>query len=583
MYRKPIIILFALTVFVFGNSLLNGFVGDDNFLIIDNDFYTSWSNAKDLFTSKYLTSSVEALNVQDKSRYFSGSVAYRPVLSLTYFLDYFIWQLKPFGYHLTNLLWHLANVCAVYALVFLITRAGNISFLTALLFAVHPYKSEAVCSIGYRADLVSTFFLLAALVSYILFRSQSKKIMMGSLSLFSFLFAVFTKESVIIFPALLLIYDQWINPGEKRDNFGERLKRYIGYVAICLVYLYVYLIVFPNKTAGSIGWFHGNLLSHVSVCIHIFGDYLSGFFIPMLVKVMPPVYLPQIGQPWGTTTWLILLIIFLSFFLFYKMAAGQKEIKFFAGWFLITLIPVSNIIPLVNPMAHRFMYLPSVGILFILARLILDIGRWLNEKTGARHFIYILALGYIGASGIITVQINAMWRHDYIMAFRLYQNHPNDPSSHLFMGITYQRIGELEKAKEVILKGMRLGLKDPRTYYILGLCTLRELDEGQRYLEEGIRFYPEYAMLHLGLGRIHLLKGDIDKALFQIKKSIELTPSYRGYCYLTQIYLMKGDEPSARKVWEDIKTVLPDQKYHAFILNIIDHKDELDLPQDIGF
>lgn len=582
MHRKSIIILLALTVFVFANSLLNGFVGDDNFLIIDNSFYTSWSNAKDLFTSKYLTSSVEAINVQDKSRYFSGSVAYRPVLSLTYFVDYFIWQLKPFGYHLTNLLWHLANVSAVYALVFLITRTISLSFLTAVLFAVHPYKSEAVCSIGYRADLVSTFFLMAAFLLYIGYRSHRKKLWM-LLSLVSFFLAVFTKESVIIFPALLWIYDRWICPEQQQQCIGQYWKRYSGYIFICLVYLYVYLYVFPNKTAGAIGWFQGSLLNHVALCIHIFGDYLSGFFMPMLVKVLPPVYLPSVGQPWGMTTWLVLLIILLSFFLFYKISAGQKETKFFAAWFLIALIPVSNLIPLVNPMAHRFMYLPSVGILFILARLILDIGRWLNERTRAQRFVYILALGYVGASVIIAVQINAMWRHDYIMAYRLYQNHPDDPSSHLFMGITYQRIGELQKAKEVILKGMELGLKDPRSYYILGLCTLKDLDESERYLEEGARYYPEYAMLHLGLGRIYLLKGQIDKALFQIKKSIELTPSYRGYCYLIQIYLMKGEEQAARKVLEDIKTILPDPKYHSFILNIIDHKDELALPQDIGF
>lgn len=580
MHRKPIIILLAVTLLVFGNSLLNGFVGDDNFLILGNKFYTSWANAKDLFTSKYLTNSVEALNVQDKDRYFSGSVAYRPVLSLTYFIDYSLWQLKPFGYHLTNLLWHLSNVLGVYFLVFLMAGKIDAALLTALIFALHPYKSEAVCSIGYRADVVSTFFILSAFIFYVLYRSR-KKTGLLVLSWIIFLLAVFSKESAIIFPALLVAYDVWL----KRDgkNIMEYGRRYGGYAAISLFYLYVYLFVFPNKTAGAIGWFNGSLSNHIAVCIHILGDYLTGFFMPVLVKVLPPVYLPRIGDPWGMMTWLMLLIIGLTLFLFCKMAAGRGETKFFVAWFLITLVPVSNIIPLVNPMAHRFMYLPSIGILFIMARLMLDIGRWLNERTGARHFIGILAMGYVAASAIVTVQINGMWRHDYIMAYRLYQNHPDDPSSHLFMGITYQRIGELQKARDVILKGMALGLKDPRTYYILGQCAMNDLEEGERYLKEGVHFYPDYAMLHLGLGRIYLLKGQIDNALFHIEKSIELTPSYRGYCYLTQIYLMRGDEPAARKLWEKIRIILPDTKYHDFILNLIDHKDELTLPQDIGF
>ncbi|MBP9853348.1 MAG: hypothetical protein KBD53_00605 [Candidatus Omnitrophica bacterium] len=582
MHRKPIIILIVLTVLIFGNSLLNGFVGDDHFLITNNKFYTSWSNLKDLFTSKYLANSVDVLNVQDQGRYSSGSIAYRPALSLTYFLDYFIWQLKPFGYHLTNLLWHLANVVGVYGLIFLLTRTAGLSFLTALLFAVHPYKSEAVCGIGYRADLVSTYFLLMTFILYIAYASQTKKMHLLILSWLSFGLALFSKESVIIFPGLLLMYDCWINPDGKRLKFSEYLRRYSGYIVVILSFLYVYVYVFPNKTVETLNWFGGNVLNHAAVCIHIFGEYLTGFFMPGLVKVLPPAYKPPVEQPWGIETQIVVLIIILCLFLFYRMSVQQKLSKFFVGWFLIALIPVSNLIPLANPMAHRFMYLPSVGICFILARLIFDIGGSLNIKTKSQRFIYILALAYVGSSLIMTVKINAMWRHNYIMAFRLYENHPNDPFSSMLMGITYQKIGETEKAKDILVKALSLGLEDPRAYYVLGQCMLNDLDAAQRYLEEGVHFYPDYGMLRLGLGRIYLLKGQTDKALFQIKKSIELTPSYRGYCYLTQIYLMKGDEQAVRQTLEDIKRDMPDPKYYDFIQTFISRKDKMVLPKDIG-
>ncbi len=582
-HKRSMLLLAAVTILVFANSLLNGFVGDDNFLILNNNFYTSWSNVRDLFSPEYTTHSVGAIGVQDQKQYYSGSVAYRPVLSLTYFWDYSLWQENPFGYHLSNLIWHLMNVVGVYALMVMVGARQGIALAVAMVFSLHPYRSEAVCSIGYRADLVSTFFLLAAMLTALKGRRGSSTGLMTWMSALMFALAVFAKESAIVFPALLFIYD-WIQErGSVRTRLTNvNLKRYAGYVVVALFYLFVYLYVFPNKAAASSQWIGEDIRVHLKSSLLILSEYLFGFFVPLMVDVIPPVYAPQpeLYSSFYFTAFMMLLMCGLV--LFGILARRDRLSAFFILWFVIAMIPVSNIIPLVNPMAHRFLYLPSIGMSFVLVQLIVRLGEWMNTRTNARHFVTIFLVGYMGICAARTFTLNSYWKHDYIMALRMYQSKPQYPTSLLFMAITYSKIGELDKAKEMILKGLQHGLEDPRAYYILAQSTTTDHVMAKEYLQEGILKYPSYGMLYTALGRVYLLEGDLDEGLTFVQKGVDMAPTYRGFCYLVQAHLMRGDELQARQTLERSRQLLTDPKFYAFIENIINHRTEITLPQDIG-
>lgn len=582
-HKRSIILLAAVTILVFANSLLNGFVGDDNFLILNNDFYTSWNHARDLFSSEYTTHSVGAIGVQDQKQYYSGSVAYRPVLSLTYFLDYSLWQENPFGYHLTNLIWHLLNVFGVYVLFAKVGTSNVLAFLSAMVFSIHPYRSEAVCSIGYRADLVSTFFLLVATIAYIVYRQNSKMKSFHWISHLAFALAVFAKESAIVFPALIWVYDcvhyrLSIRALLKNDH----LKRYVGYVVVALFYLFVYLYVFPNRAAASSQWIGENLWVHIKSSLLILAEYMYGFFLPLMVDVLPPVYAPQ-PELYSMYYFSALMILLLGTLMLFGIVFRRDRLAaFFILWFVLAMIPVSNAIPLVNPMAHRFLYLPSIGMSYVLVQFIIRLGEWMNARTNAQRFVVIFMVGYLGICAIRTFTLNAYWKHDYIMALRMYQSKPEYPTSLLFMGITYAEIEETEKAREMILKGLQRGLRDPRAYYILAQASLTDHEAAKQYLQEGILKYPTYGMLYTGLGRVYLLEQNLDQALSFLQRGVEMAPTYRGFCYLVQTHLLMGNETVARETLERAKPVLTDPKFHEFIQNIIDHRDRITLPQDIG-
>ena len=106
-YQLIIIVVVSVLIYIY--TLGNDFAYDDKFTITNNYLIRSWHKIPTIFTSDYFTS--------------SGELSYRPVVTLSYFIDYFFWQLNPLGYHLTNLFLHSLNSVLLF---FLFTRLFNV-------------------------------------------------------------------------------------------------------------------------------------------------------------------------------------------------------------------------------------------------------------------------------------------------------------------------------------------------------------------------------------------------------------------------------------------------------------------------
>ena len=148
-----IFVIVCLSQFVYLNSLSNQFVYDDEFTIVTNYFVKTWNNFPLLFNSDYFK--------------LSGELSYRPVVTLSYFIDYTLWKLNPFGFHLTNTLLHTLNSVLLFFLLTRIFNCRTTSFIAALVFSCHPVLSEAVNAISYREDLLATTFFISSFILYI--------------------------------------------------------------------------------------------------------------------------------------------------------------------------------------------------------------------------------------------------------------------------------------------------------------------------------------------------------------------------------------------------------------------------------
>lgn len=585
-HRQSVLIIILVSLITFSNALSNGFVGDDHLIVVNNAFYETWANFPKLFAPGYITDSDEAFNLESFSH--TGSVAYRPVLSTTFFIDYWFWQRLAFGYHLDNVAVHVLNAILVYFIFFLILKDPSLSLFGAVLFAVHPLKSEAVCAIGYRADLLAAFFFLLAFLSYIGQPSGGKRKAVEALSHAALLLALFSKESAVVFVGVLAAYDVLVKKEKTLDVLKHFYGRYFGYLLITLSYLYVYFYIFRNSAMDNARLSGGTIFTHATFAVDIFVQYLAGFILPLTVKILPPLYAPPAA---AYAAWAgLALFIFLT----YQICRKEKTAGFFVAWFLIAMVPVANIILLVNPMAYRFLYLPSVGFLAVAAILLAKWGVSLDkllrsaplhgaEWSGAGVRVgAAMRWGIVALCAATTLSLNMAWKSNLVMAAMMARDFPASPIGYLHLGMEYFKSGAVDKAREALEKGFELGMDDPRGYYFMGLCYFHDWRRSGPYYEKSIRLFPRYALSYVGLGRIYVLGGHYAEAIPCLEKAVALSPSYTGYGYLIQAYQRMGRPDDALAVYRQAQSTLKGGSRLESLEKFIKEGKKFKGPVDIG-
>ena len=249
----PVLAIALFSLVIYANTLKNGFVYDDATTIVGNSFIKHLSDLPGLLS---------------KGIYFSqsGEMTYRPVVTFTYFLDYALYGLNPWGFHLTNILLHVINGVLLYLLFILIIKpaeggiklSSNQPLLISLLFISHPVLTEGVNAISFREDLLMFTFYVTAFILYIkssVRLSSSKRIstiMVYVLSSFFYTLALFSKEMAVTFPLVIILYE-WLYSKKGKSLVSAIFNLHnIGFIIITLVYLYIRFYFFIILLTGLI-------------------------------------------------------------------------------------------------------------------------------------------------------------------------------------------------------------------------------------------------------------------------------------------------------------------------------------------
>jgi hypothetical protein len=136
------------------------------------------------------------------------SMNWHPLTLVSFLVDYQLFGLKPWGYHLTNLLLHLANTLLLFRCLRVLTGAVAPSAVVAALFALHPLHVESVAWVADRNDLLSTLFALLALRAYAWYAAGPRPARMAVVAALLTL-SLLAKSIWVTFPFLLLLLDYW--------------------------------------------------------------------------------------------------------------------------------------------------------------------------------------------------------------------------------------------------------------------------------------------------------------------------------------------------------------------------------------
>jgi protein O-mannosyl-transferase len=434
--------ILVLPFLVFLPELHYAMVYDDWEQIVQNPRLTAWS-----YVPGYFSKHLWANNPLDPAYY------YRPIFLLWLRLEDAI--LGPPGaiWHLASIVTHLGATVAVLLLIYRLIGDWKGAALAAGLFAIHPIHTEAVAWVSSVSEPLFTIFVCLCVYYYV---GRNRPISAASL-LFAAL-AMFTKETGIIVPVLILTYE-WVH-----SNFKRALEGSAPYL--------IPLLLFVAFRTRALGTFNPKPPSNMSLgamiltwprVLAIYGAHL-----------LWPVHLSlSYNAPIVTAVWPLLLLIAVVAGLVWAVRVGGENVRFGAAWFAITLLPALGIrFLLIDDYVHdRYLYLPTVGLALIVAvglskvrftppkilaacavALFLcwatraDLRVWQNDTTLFRRAVETAPNNVYAKNNLANAYLQA---HDEADAFPLLQQviamRPGDRQGYYNMARYYHQIGKYEE------------------------------------------------------------------------------------------------------------------------------------------
>jgi tetratricopeptide (TPR) repeat protein len=556
----PITLLIFVCIVVYLNSLSNGFVFDDYAVIIEN---------------KYLK--LPGINFASflNHSYFNiagGEASYRPVATLSYYLIYAIAGLNPFFYHLLSVILHIVNVVLVYLLFNLILKHRFTALIAGLLFACHPALTEAVDCISYNEDLLAAVFFLLAFLYYL--KSSTHNLRSSSinygLSLFFFLLGLLSKEMAITLPAIILLYDVSLKNGADRKSFSLQLILknikvrglfYGGYLVVSLLYLSIRFFVLYHPQE-SIKPFYGNLFERIIFLpAHIFSFIKLAFFPVNLTADYVFSYPHHFFAASNLIGFLFVAGLAVGSVFIFKYSRG---IFFGIWWFFITLFPVYNIIPIYNPFAERFLYIPLIGYCLLVAMAFNTLmNKRLSETVPVKVLSSVAIIALLSFYAMIAIARNLDWKDSLTLWSKTVITSPDSSIAHGSLGRAYQDLGRLEEAIREYKKAIEIFPNNYKAYYNLGV-----LYDGQGALKEAVANYkrtiainPAFIDAQFNLGNIYHNQGLLEEAIHQYRKVTELDPTdFEARNNLGVAYARQGKFDQAIAQWEKVLEIEPQNK-----------------------
>lgn len=408
-----VFIVLALTVIAYSNSLNNYFFIDD-FIHLDrsrpsemNKLLTSWElTSEDMKQSWWVSPDMRV-------------TYFRPMVSLSFYLDRHLWGSNPFGFHISNLLMHLITAILVFVIANKLTSNFSISFLSMSVFLLHPVHASAVQWISGRTSIIMTLFYIFAFYCYLRYSDcRERKFLWSSLLMLFFSLSLLAKEAAITLPILLITFEIYFIRKTKRAY--KLIGLIIGVLLIYLSirFLFVPFSIIPDPYFAQVEISSLPILA-LRLILYLFSCFLLLPILPfhnLFVWSNYPVLL-IIGS-------LLLTIIFLAV----RKSLKNKLMLYFTFWFFFTLI---LILPFM--MGQRLAYLPSVGFSIISGMLI---SHWMEYSTRKLRMVKkcIFAFSLITFAFIIFVQgliltDSAKYQHTFNVELskimKLYPNRKN--------------------------------------------------------------------------------------------------------------------------------------------------------------
>jgi tetratricopeptide (TPR) repeat protein len=480
-------------------------------------------------------------------------------------LNYALFGLRPWGWHLGAILVHVATA----ATVFWLARKLGLEYWTAalatLIFALHPVHIEVVSWISAASDSMVTIFVVMAFIAFLNGRDPAgtKKIVWWLASLVSLACALLTKEMAVTFAPLVGLY-AWLHPAQARTSRGQKLLGAVmeaaPYVLLTIAYALLRKHALPHAT-GQFDPGHG-IADAIRTLPLVISFYLWKLFVP--VGLTGLYYTPYVTA--AILSHVLVPIVALGVVLaglwYWNRREGKSTIAFAGLWMLVGLAPALYLRNFGNGdfVRDRYIYLPSVGFAILLAmafRQLPSIHKW-NSQAVQGSAVALLCFAYVCAS--LSQQV--YWASDLLVWARGQALYPENPYAAVGLAAEYSKRGAHEKA--IQLTEAAVGQHPDLNYAPLALAETYiragRFNEGRVWLQ---RVSPEYARSEMGMASVAGMygrMGDYDKAFELCSEILEKEPNLYSALYnCGNMHLMDGQYAEAERLLSRAVQIVPEE------------------------
>lgn len=442
----PILILAAVSLALYINTLRNNYALDDSMVLIRNSFTQQGVSGigdifkYDTFTGFWIfndsTKSVEDI-VNDKKLLTGGR--YRPLSLLTFAIevelfgkdfydenDVYVAKGCPAVNHAINAIYYALTVILLYIILVRLFPHNDkkwwfsLPFIATLLFAFHPIHTEVVANVKGRDEILTLLGSLGALwfsIKYI----DTKKIYFLILSGLALLCGLFSKENAITFLAIIPLTLYYFTNAKWKE---------IGKVMLPIAIASIAFLIIRGQV---LGWTHTEeptkeLMNDPFINMS-FSERYGTIFVTMLMYIKLlffPHPLTYDYYPWqipkteltdGLALLSLAIYLALGIYAVYGMIKKKNIPSYAILFFLIALSPVCNIFFCVGTlMNERFIFISSIGFCLLIAWFFTNVlPKWLKNDTMS-HYITIVVLAIIIClCSIKTISRNGDWENDTVL------------------------------------------------------------------------------------------------------------------------------------------------------------------------
>ncbi|MBI1824761.1 MAG: tetratricopeptide repeat protein [Planctomycetes bacterium] len=529
-------LLILATLACYANALRTPFMLDDPISTIDDARIQSpWRSI--------------AQNFQPPETTITG----RPVVALTFAINYLVGGRDPLGYHIINILLHIACALLVAAIAewalssaavpeYLHARCTGLAYVLTLVFATHPVQTESITYIVQRTELMWSLFFLVTLYCCIRAWDNRSGLWTVAAGVACWLGAG-CKENMVVAPVLVLLYDWAFVSLRLRKSLREHWRQHTVVFSGWLPLAWIVLHGARHSTAGwglsvsSMDYLRtqmGVILGYVRLVIWPTHLVAARFLTPVGSWVQCwPQALAVMGMAVGS------LLLFLR-----RPAAG-----FLALWTLIILAPTSSVVPIVSEMAaDRRMYMPMIGVIWYpiwgAYRLFLDPKVKPFTLVWIRYAESGLVLATVLALGSLSYCRNRDYRSERTLWADIAAKQPESVAAVFGYAKALVDDGDTDAGIDQFERALALSPEHYMTllHYGQALKKKERISDAVALLRRAVLANPNYAESQYWLGRVLAQAGNHEEAILHLREAIRLNPELVGaFIDLGAVYSMIGE------------------------------------------